>query len=104
MRRIGFLTYLVVYLQASKISQMTEKIQFLIHFFVMLAKLIRSGGIKAMMTENLLLKQQLLMLARQRSRSPRLTSFDRFLFGYLTFFISVERLQKISVILKPATI
>ncbi len=83
---------------------MTEKIQFLIHFLVMLAKLTRPGGIKAMMTENLLLKQQLLMLSRQRSRAPRLTSFDRFLFGYLTFFISKEQLQKISVILEPVTI
>ncbi len=83
---------------------MTEKIQFLIHFFVTLAKLIRPDGIKAVMTENLLLKQQLLMLTRQRSRAPRLTSFDRFLFGYLTFFISKEQLQKISIIWKPATI
>jgi len=83
---------------------MNEKIEFLIHFFVTLAKLIRPGGIKAVMTENLLLKQQLLMLTRQRSRAPRLTSFDRFLFGYLTFFISKDRLQKTSIILKPATI
>ncbi|MCH9639211.1 MAG: helix-turn-helix domain-containing protein [Betaproteobacteria bacterium] len=83
---------------------MTEKIQFLIHFFVTLAKLMKPGGVKTVVTENLLLKQQLLMLTRQRSRTPRLTSFDRFLFGYLTFFISKERLQKISIILKPATI
>jgi len=83
---------------------MTKKIQFLIHFFVTLAKLIRPGGIKAVMTENLLLKQQLLMLARQRSRAPRLTSFDRFLFGYLTFFINKARLQRIAISLKPATI
>ncbi len=56
------------------------------------------------MAENLLLKQQLITLTRQRSRAPRLTSFDRVLFGYLTFFISKNRLQKLAVILKPATL
>jgi len=53
MRKIGFFVYLVVNLQACKINLMTEKIQFLIHLFVMLAKLFRPGGIKAVMTENL---------------------------------------------------
>ena len=66
--------------------------------------LIRPVGIKTVITEDLLLKQQLMVLARQRSRAPRLTSFDRVLFGYLTFFISKARLQKIAVSLKPATI
>lgn len=69
--------------------------QLLIHFFVTLAKLIRPSRIKTVMAENLLLKQQLITLTRQRSRAPRLTSFDRILFGYLAFFISKKRLQKI---------
>ena len=78
---------------------MIEKMQLFIHFFVTLAKLIRPGGIKAVMAENLLLKQQLITLTRQRKRAPRLTSFDRVLFGYLIFFISKKRLQKIVIIL-----
>ncbi len=56
------------------------------------------------MVENLLLKQQLITLTRQRSRALRFTSFDRALFGYLTFFTSKKRLQKKAVILKPATL
>ena len=83
---------------------MIAKIQLLIHFFVTLAKLIRPGGVKTVVAENLLLKQQLMTLTRQRTRSPGLTIFDRFMFGYLAFFISKERLQKIAVSLKPATI
>ncbi len=43
-------------------------------------------------------------LTRQRTRTPGLTIFDRFMFGYLAFFISKARLQKIAVSLKPATI
>jgi hypothetical protein len=34
-----------------------RKIQFLIHFFMTLAKLIRLGGVKTMLTENLMLEQ-----------------------------------------------
>ena len=66
-------------------------------FFVTLARLIRPGGIKTVMAENLLLKQQLITLTRQRARAPRLTSFDRVLSRYLTFFISKKRFQKIAV-------
>ncbi len=73
---------------------MIAKIQFLIYFFVTIARLIRPGGVKTVVAENLLLKQQLMTLTRQRSRTPRLTTFDRFLFGYLAFFISKARLQK----------
>jgi len=61
-------------------SQMIAKTQFLICFFVTIAKLIRPGGIKTVIAENLLLKQQLMTLTRQRSRAPGLTSFDRILF------------------------
>ena len=43
-------------------------------------------------------------MTRQRKRAPRLTSFDRILFGYLIFFISKKRLQKTVIILKPATL
>lgn len=83
---------------------MIEKIQLLIHFFVTLTKLIRPGGVKTVTAENLMLKHQLMTLTRKQTRTPRLTTFDRFLFGYLTFFISKARLQKIAVSLKPATI
>lgn len=49
---------------------MIEQMQLLIHFFVTLAKLIRPSRIKTVMAENLLLKQQLITLTRQRSRAP----------------------------------
>ena len=35
---------------------------------------------------------------------PKLTSFDRIFFGCTAFFIGEKRLQKIAIILKPATI
>jgi len=83
---------------------MREKIELLIHFICTMAKLLRPGGIKVMMAETMVTKQQLIILNRGNSRAPNLSSFDRFLFGFLAFFIDANRLQKLSVILKPATI
>ena len=60
---------------------MGEFIELLIHCMVTLVKLLRPGGIKTIMAENLAMRQQLIAVNRGRSRPPRLTSRDRFLFG-----------------------
>ena len=56
------------------------------------------------MAETIVMKQQLIVMNRGKKRSPALTTTDRFLFGLLALFISKWRLQKVVVILKPATI
>ena len=53
----------------------------LLHLAVVTAKLCGSGGVRAVMAENLLLKQQLIVLRRARKRAPNLTSSDRLLCG-----------------------
>ena len=45
----------------------------LLHLAVMAAKLCGHGGVRAVMAENLLLKQQLIVLRRARQRAPNLT-------------------------------
>src|SRR5450432_4801725 len=75
-----------------------------IHLLVTLAKLLRSGGARAVATESLLLKQQLLVINRSRARAPNLTALDRFVLGFTTLFISPHRIQKLAVVLKPATL
>lgn len=75
-----------------------------IYCVVTLIKLLRPGGIKTVMAENLAMRQQLITVDRGRSRAPRLSTQDRFLFGLLTFFIGERRLNKIAIVLKPATI
>ena len=42
----------------------------LAHLLVRVAMLLRPGGVKAVLAENLLLKQQLLVLQRSRRRAP----------------------------------
>ena len=83
---------------------MREKIELLIHFTFTLAKLLKPGGVKTVMAETMTTKQQLIVLNRGSTRAPKLTSFDRFFFGLMAFFISKNRLKKVAVILKPATI
>jgi len=51
----------------------------LLHLAVMAAKLCGPGGVRAVIAENLLLKQQLIVLRRARYRAPNLTLSDRLL-------------------------
>ena len=83
---------------------MSEKIELLIHFILTLSKLLRPGGVKAVMAENLALRQQLITVNRPRKRAPTFTTFDRFFFGFIAFLIGEQRLRKIAIILKPATL
>ena len=56
------------------------------------------------MAETIAMKQELIVMNRSRKRSPTLATRDRFLFGLLTMLIGRCRLQKVAVIIKPATI
>ena len=49
----------------------------LLHLAVTAAKLCRPGGVRAVIAENLLLKQQLIVLRRSRQRAPNLRVGDR---------------------------
>ena len=75
-----------------------------IHFLVVLAKLLKPGGIKAIIAENLLLKQQLIVLGRSRRKAPNLKVTDRFILGGLTLFITARRRLSVAVIIKPSTL
>jgi putative transposase len=75
-----------------------------IHLVVTLAKLLRPGGAKAVAAESLVLKQQLIISNRTRSRAPNLTSCDRFLLGLATLFVRERRILKLGVVVRPATL
>jgi transposase InsO family protein len=78
--------------------------ELLVHLIVSLVRLLKPGGLKVVMAETMAMKQQLIVMNRGRSRSPKLTTSDRFLFGLLAFFIDEKRLQKVVVIIRPSTI
>jgi hypothetical protein len=62
-----------------------------IHFFVTVAKLLGSGGARAVIAEGMMMKQQLIVLNRPRKRGPSPTTLERFLFGFWTLLISPKR-------------
>lgn len=57
-----------------------------------------------LIAENLLLKQQLLILNRHRKRPPKLETFDRCILGCLAHWLSPKRLDKSAIIIRPSTI
>jgi len=79
-------------------------IELLIHLIVTVIKLLKPGGVKVVMAETIVMKQQLIVMNRRRKRAPSLATSDRFLFGLLAMLIGERRLQKVTVILKPATV
>jgi len=75
-----------------------------VHLLATVAKLVRPGGVRAVVAESLVLKHQLLISSRAARRAPNLNSFDRFLLGLGSLFVPPSRIPKLAVILKPRTL
>ena len=75
----------------------------LIHVLTTLAKRAGPGGAKAIIAESVLLKHQQLIARRSVGKTPRMTTSDRFLCGFLVLFMHPRRIRKAAVVLKPAT-
>jgi len=74
------------------------------HLITSIAKLIQPGGGKAVIAENLILKQQLIIHSRSRQRAPNLTTQDRTLLGFLSLFQNPKRMTRTAIIIKPSTL
>jgi transposase InsO family protein len=83
---------------------MKEMLLALLHLAVMAAQCGRRGGVRAVVAENLLLKQQLIVLPRGRQRSPNLTTIDRLLCGFWSLFLVPGRIRKVAIAFRPATL
>jgi len=76
----------------------------LFHLLSTLAKLLRPGGVRAVIAENLLLRRHLIFQTRSRQRAPNLTTLDRFLLGFLSLFLTPRRIARAAIIVKPSTL
>ena len=83
---------------------MRDVIHLLFHLLTTLAKLIRPGGSRSVIAENLLLKQQLIIHSRSRLRAPNLSTQDRALLGFLSLFLNPRRIARSAILLKPSTL
>jgi transposase InsO family protein len=83
---------------------MRDVIYLLFHLLTTLAKLIRPGGSRTVIAENLLLKQQLIIHSRSRLRAPNLSTQDRTLLGFWSLFLNPKRIVRAAIIIKPSTL
>ena len=83
---------------------MKDAILLIIHLINLLVRLLQPGGLKSVAAENLLLKQQLLIIRRPQIKSPNLKTTDRFILGWLTMLLSPQQITRICVIIKPSTV
>src|SRR6516162_1389152 len=76
----------------------------LLHLAVVAARLRGPGGVRAVIAENLLLKQPLIVLWRARRRAPNLTRSDRRLCGFESLFLNPSRIRTLAIALRPSTL
>jgi hypothetical protein len=62
------------------------------------------GGIRSVVAEPVLVKQQLLILNRSRQRAPNLRTSDRLVAGLCALLIRPARLIRSAIVLKPSTL
>ena len=66
---------------------MRDLLILLVHLIATLARLMGPGGLRSVVAESLLVKQQLLILNRSRHRAPNLRASDRILAGVCALFM-----------------
>lgn len=79
---------------------MKNLLALLAHLLTTIARLLGPGGIRAVVADSLLMKQQLLVINLSRRRSPKLSSLDRFLFGFWSLFPNQRRLRRAAVVIR----
>ena len=85
-------------------SRMKDFLLTLLHVAVTTARLCGPGGVRAVIAENLVLKQQLIVLRRARRRAPNLRLSDRLLCGFGSLFLSPGRIRRVAIALRPSTL
>ena len=75
----------------------------LLDLLTTIAKFLGLGDTKAIIAENLLLKQQLLVVTRSRRWAPNLSNADRFFIGFWSPFLKPSRIAKVAVGIRPST-
>src|SRR5580704_1732005 len=88
----------------SKILAMKNILLFILHMLLSSLRALQPGGIRKIAAENILLRQQLLVVRRRQKMVPKLSVLDRFIFGFLSSMVHPRRLSRVCMIIKPATL
>src|SRR5262252_3339039 len=76
----------------------------LIHSIVTVIRLMKPGGLRAVVAESALTRHQILILNRSRKRAPNLRASDRLIAGFCTLLMRPSRLRRCGMVLKPSTL
>jgi hypothetical protein len=66
-------------------------------------RLVEPGGVRAVISESVLTKHQLLILNRSRRRAPNLHTLDRLIAGFCSLWIKPKRRCRLAIALRPST-
>src|SRR5215831_8992692 len=76
----------------------------LVHSIVTVVRLIKPGGLRAVVAESVLTRHQLLILNRSRKRAPSLRVSDRMIACLCTLLMHPSRMLRCGIVLKPSTL
>src|SRR6516164_5763397 len=76
----------------------------IVHLITTVLRLVRPGGLRAVVAESVLAKHQLLILNRSRRRAPNLCTLDRLVAGFCSLWIRPRRLRRVTVVFKISTL
>src|SRR5216110_1717730 len=79
---------------------MSNLVILFVHFLATLARLLGPRGVRSIVAESLILKHQLLIVARSRQRSPNLCTSDRILAGLMALLVRPTRLLRSAIFVK----
>jgi putative transposase len=83
---------------------MKDMLVLVAHLLTTMARLLGPGGMRTVVADSLLMKQQLLVINRTRQRAPNLSALDRFLLGFCSLFLSPHRIKRAAVIIRPSSL
>jgi putative transposase len=81
---------------------MRDNVILFVHVIITICRPCGPGGIRSVVAESVLVKQQLLILNRSRKRAPNLRICDRFIAGLCSLFMKPARLTRSAIVLKPS--
>jgi hypothetical protein len=70
----------------------------------LLLRLSRPGGAQGLVAVVLLLRQELLVLKRGKTKCPPLTTWDRLIMGLCTLFMTPKRIRKSAIAIAASTL
>src|SRR5215469_2756326 len=76
----------------------------IIHFMATVLKLVRPGGVRAVVAESVLDKHQLLILNRSHRRAPNLRVLDRLIAGFCSLWTQPRRFARVAIAFRPSTL